>query len=102
DCSLLCCTEHIECMVELLEALGAAGWMIGGLEAKLTEIVLLSLRVSLTAVVLASALGLPLGAAVAVARFPGRQTLIVLLNAFMGLPPVVVGLLVYLMLSRAG
>ncbi len=47
-------------------------------------------------------MGLPLGAAVAVRRFPGRQSLIVLLNALMGLPPVVVGLLVYLMLSRAG
>jgi tungstate transport system permease protein len=53
-------------------------------------------------VVLATALGLPLGAAVAVGRFPGRQGAIVLLNALMGLPPVVVGLLVYLLLSRAG
>jgi tungstate transport system permease protein len=89
-------------MGELLSAAGEAGRLIGGLDPKLTEIVLLSLRVSLTAVVLASLLGLPLGAAVAVARFPGRQPLIVLLNALMGLPPVVVGLLVYLMLSRAG
>ena len=89
-------------MGELLTAAGEAGKLIGGLDPKLTEIVLLSLRVSLTAVVLASALGLPLGAAVAVMRFPGRQSLIVLLNALMGLPPVVVGLLVYLMLSRAG
>ena len=86
----------------LLDALGAAGRLIGELDPELTEIVLLSLRVSLTAVILASALGLPLGAAVAVARFPGRQSLIVLLNALMGLPPVVVGLIVYLMLSRAG
>jgi tungstate transport system permease protein len=58
--------------------------------------------VSLTAVVLASAAGLPLGAAVAVGRFPGRHAVIVLLNALMGLPPVVVGLVVYLLLSRAG
>jgi tungstate transport system permease protein len=72
------------------------------LDLRLWEIVALSLRVSLSAVVLATALGLPLGAAVAVGRFPGRHALIVLLNALMGLPPVVVGLLVYLLLSRAG
>ena len=85
-------------MAELLAALGEAGRLIGELNPQLTEIVLLSLRVSLTAVVLASLIGLPLGAALAVGRFPGRQPLIVLLNALMGLPPVVVGLLVYLML----
>ncbi|HEX6297518.1 MAG TPA: ABC transporter permease [Burkholderiales bacterium] len=72
------------------------------LDLRLWEIVALSLQVSLSAVVLATALGLPLGAAVAVGRFPGRHSLIVLLNALMGLPPVVVGLLVYLLLSRAG
>ncbi|HWI35582.1 MAG TPA: ABC transporter permease [Burkholderiales bacterium] len=71
-------------------------------EARLWQIVLLSLEVSLSAVGLAAALGLPLGAAIAVGRFPGRKTLIVLLNAMMGLPPVVVGLAVYLLLSRAG
>lgn len=76
--------------------------MIGQLDPQLVEIVLLSLRVSLTAVVLATLVGLPLGAAIAVAHFPGRKTLIVVLNALMGLPPVVVGLVVYLMLSRAG
>src|SRR5690349_22608817 len=63
---------------------------------------MLSLRVSLTAVGIAALLGFPLGAALAVGRFPGRLPLIVLLNALMGLPPVVVGLLVYLLLSRAG
>jgi tungstate transport system permease protein len=89
-------------MSELLGAVGEAGQMIGRLDPELTGIVLLSLRVSLTAVILASILGLPLGAAVAVGRFIGRRSLIVLLNALMGLPPVVVGLLVYLMLSRAG
>ena len=72
------------------------------LDLRLWEIVALSLQVSLSAVVLATGLGLPLGAAVAVGRFPGRHALIVLLNALMGLPPVVVGLLVYLLLSRAG
>jgi tungstate transport system permease protein len=76
--------------------------MIGQLDPKLVEIVLLSLRVSITAVLIATVIGLPLGAAIAVTRFPGRKTVIVVLNALMGLPPVVVGLLVYLMLSRAG
>src|SRR5262249_19737389 len=69
---------------------------------KLVDIVLLSLRVSLAAVVLASAIGLPVGALVAVTHFPGRKSLIVVLNALMGLPSVVVGLTVYLLLSRAG
>ena len=71
-------------------------------DARLWQIVALSLEVSLSAVVLATALGLPLGAAIAVGRFPGRHALIVMLNALMGLPPVVVGLAVYLLLSRAG
>ena len=84
------------------EALNAALALLVGLDAKLVEIVVLSLRVSLSAVAIAALLGLPLGAAIAVGRFPGRQTVIVVLNALMGLPPVVVGLLVYLLLSRAG
>ena len=71
-------------------------------ELRLWEIVALSLQVSLSAVALATVLGLPLGAAVAIGRFPGRHALVVLLNALMGLPPVVVGLAVYLLLSRAG
>src|SRR5687768_11340485 len=71
-------------------------------DPRLWQIVALSLEISLTAVVLATALGLPVGAVVAVGRFPGRRAAIVLLNALMGLPPVVVGLLVYLLLSRAG
>src|SRR5574339_1289916 len=89
-------------MSEILLAVTEAGRMIARLDRSLFEIVLLSMQVSLTAVLLASAIGLPLGAAIAVGRFPGRQALIVALNALMGLPPVVVGLLVYLMLSRAG
>jgi len=84
------------------DALNAALGLLIGLDSKLVEIVLLSLRVSLSAVAIAALLGLPLGAAIAVGRFPGRQTVIVVLNALMGLPPVVVGLLVYLLLSRAG
>ena len=71
-------------------------------DARLWQIVALSLGISLSAVALAAVGGLPLGAALAVGRFPGRTTLIVVLNALMGLPPVVVGLFVYLMLSRAG
>jgi tungstate transport system permease protein len=63
---------------------------------------MLSLAVSLCAVLLATVIGMPLGAALAVAHFPGRQGLVVVLNALMGLPPVVVGLIVYLLLSRAG
>ena len=84
------------------EALSAALALLIGFDSKLVEIVLLSLRVSLSAVAIAALLGLPLGAAIAVGRFPGRQTVIVVVNALMGLPPVVVGLLVYLLLSRAG
>jgi tungstate transport system permease protein len=73
-----------------------------GLDRDLVAIVGLSLRVSLCAVGLAAVVGLPLGAAVAVWRFPGRTAVSVVLNALMGLPPVVVGLTVYLLLSRAG
>ncbi|WP_253482420.1 ABC transporter permease [Natronocella acetinitrilica] len=72
------------------------------MDAVLMSIVALSLQVSLSAVIIASVVGLPLGAALALWRFPGRGALITLLNAFMGLPPVVAGLMVYLMLSRAG
>ncbi|MBM3538750.1 MAG: ABC transporter permease, partial [Alphaproteobacteria bacterium] len=75
--------------------------MIGELDAGLLGIVALSIKVSLAAVAIATLLGLPLGATVALSRFPGRRGVIVALNALMGLPPVVVGLFVYLMLSRA-
>ncbi len=68
----------------------------------LMAIVRLSLFVSLSAVGLAALLGIPIGALIALTRFPGRNTAIVLLNALMGLPPVVAGLLVYLALSRSG
>jgi len=84
------------------EALLTALALIVDLDDKLLDIVLLSLRVSLSAVAIAALLGFPLGAAIAVGRFPGRQVAIVTLNAFMGLPPVVVGLAIYLLLSRAG
>ena len=71
-------------------------------DLQLWQIVGLSLGISLSAVVLAAVFGLPLGAALAVGRFRGRQAVIVVLNALMGLPPVVVGLFIYLLLSRAG
>jgi len=82
--------------------LGGALRLIGAWDAQLIGIIALSLKVSLTAVFFATLLGMPLGAAIAVERFPGRRAVIVLLNALMGLPPVVVGLVVYLLLSRAG
>lgn len=84
------------------DSLAVASALVTHLDPKLLAIVELSLRVSLTATLLAACFGLPLGAAIAVGRFPGRQALTVLLNAMMGLPPVVVGLVVYLLLSRAG
>ncbi len=71
-------------------------------DQNLVEIVGLSLRVSLSAVALSVVIGLPLGAALALFKFPGRNGLVVFMNALMGLPPVVVGLVVYLLLSRAG
>jgi tungstate transport system permease protein len=87
---------------DLSQAAAEALRLVAGGDPKLLDIVLLSLRVSLTAVVFACVVGLPLGATVAVSRFPGRRTVVVVLNALMGLPPVVVGLAVYLLLSRAG
>ena len=89
-------------MSSISGALAEAWRLVASLDPRLGDIVGLSLRVSLTAVAIASAIGLPLGALIAVGRFPARRTTIVLLNALMGLPPVVVGLLVYLLLSRAG
>jgi tungstate transport system permease protein len=89
-------------MSSLPGALVEAWRLVASLDPRLGDIVGLSLRVSLTAVAIAGAVGLPLGALIAVSRFPARRTTIVLLNALMGLPPVVVGLLVYLLLSRAG
>ncbi len=89
-------------MSDLTEAIITAFRLVAGLDADLIEIVGLSLRVSLVAVGVAAAIGLPLGAALAVLRFPGRGAAIVVANALMGLPPVVVGLIVYLALSRSG
>src|SRR5207247_2054588 len=71
-------------------------------DSALLAIVRLSLIVSLSAVIFGGLIGVPCGAAVALTRFPGREAVIVILNALMGLPPVVVGLAVYLLLSRSG
>lgn len=71
-------------------------------DARLFAIVQLSLIVTLSATMLAAVIALPIGALVALARFPGRDAVIVVLNGLMGLPPVVVGLLVFLLLSRSG
>jgi tungstate transport system permease protein len=86
----------------LTEAAGQAVALAAAADPRLVGIVLLSLRISIAAVVLGCLVGLPLGAAIAVNVFPGRRAVIVVLNALMGLPSVVVGLAVYLLLSRAG
>jgi len=89
-------------MPTLTESIWTAFELIFSADRDLLEIVVISLRVSLSAVALGALIGVPLGAALAVLRFPGRGTLIVFVHAMMGLPPVVVGLFVYLMLSASG
>ena len=89
-------------MDEFAQAFTTAVRLVYTLDPRLMEVVGLSLQVSLAAVVIATIVGLPLGAAIALFRFPGRTGSVVLINALMGLPPVVVGLAVYLMLSRSG
>lgn len=76
--------------------------MILSADPDFLEIVFLSLRMTFTAVILACIIGMPIGAMLAVFRFPGRGLLTILVNAMMGMPPVVLGLIVYLMLSRSG
>lgn len=76
--------------------------LLVGFDSQVAEIVALSLTVSGAAVVLGTLLGLPLGAFLAIGRFPGKQALSVLVNGLMGLPSVVVGVVVYLLLSRSG
>ena len=81
----------------------ATAWsLIAGADPALVQIVRLSLGVSLAATLLAALVALPAGALLSLVRFPGREAVVVLLNACMGLPPVVVGLMVYLLLSRSG
>ncbi|MDG1084724.1 MAG: ABC transporter permease [Planktotalea sp.] len=89
-------------MNDIWAGLEAAFWLIVTLDADLVEITLRSLQVSLSALVVASLIALPFGTWLAIRRFRYRRTAIAVLNALMGLPPVVVGLIVYLLLSRSG
>ncbi len=89
-------------MNDISQALSAAGHLIVSADATLISVVTLSVKVSFAAVLIAAVIGLLAGAILAISRFHGRQAVIAVLNALMGLPPVVVGLVIYLMLSRAG
>lgn len=89
-------------MHSLVEGFHQALVLILHLDARLVGIILLSLEVSGLALIIATALGLPLGAVIGLTRFPGRGLAISVTNTFMGLPPVVVGLFIYLLLSRKG
>jgi len=89
-------------MHTILQGLVNALSLIVSLDRGLYSIIFLSLKVSVLSVLIASALGIPLGAACALGKFPGRGLLIAILNTFMGLPPVVAGLVVFLFLSRSG
>ncbi|MCB1802515.1 MAG: ABC transporter permease, partial [Gammaproteobacteria bacterium] len=89
-------------MQDFSQAFSLAFGLVFSADPDLLEIIALSLQVSLTAVVIACTIGLPLGTLIAMSRFRGRTATIILMNALMGLPPVVVGLLIYLLLSNAG
>jgi tungstate transport system permease protein len=88
--------------MDVLEAMQAAIRLMVTFDPQFLQIVGLSLRVTLTAVLAAAIIGLPLGAWLALSRFPGRTALIIVINGLMGLPPVVAGLVVFLFLSRSG
>jgi len=89
-------------VTDITQGLIAAFWLVVGFDPDLIEITLRSLMVTLSALAIACAIGLPLGAWLAIRRFRWRRGTIAVLNALMGLPPVVVGLLVYVLLSRSG
>ncbi len=89
-------------MGDIYDGLRSAFWLIATLDSDLVNITLRSLQVSLSALVIACAIAVPLGTWLAIRRFRHRRTVIALLNALMGLPPVVVGLIVYILLSRSG
>lgn len=89
-------------MDSILEGFRRAVLLIGHLDPELLKIIFLSLQVSGAALIIATALGLPAGAILGLRKFPGMGLIISILNSFMGLPPVVVGLFVYLILSRSG
>lgn len=93
---------YTRAMSEISQGFVTAFQLLGTANNELLSIVWLSLKVSGVAVIVASSLALPFGAWLALVRFPGRQSVIAILNGMMGLPPVVIGLLVYLALSRAG
>ena len=88
--------------MEILRALSDAFWLLLTGDQALYEIIFLSLQVNLSAVALAALIGFPLGALLATSRFIGRGFINMMVNTLMGLPPVVVGLLVYMMISRSG
>lgn len=88
--------------METGNAFTAALGLIAGFDPDFLAIVILSLRVTLTSVLIAALIGLPVGAMLALSQFRGRSGVIVLMNALMGLPPVVAGLAIYLLLSRSG
>lgn len=94
--------EMSDRMNDFARSIAAAFTLIGEADAELLGIVALSVGVSLTASVVALLIGAPFGALLAITRFRGRQVIIVLTNALLGLPPVVVGLALYLLLSRSG
>lgn len=89
-------------MQDFTESFSLAWSLVSTLDPDLVEIIGLSIRVSLTAVLIAGLIGFPLGALLAIGRFPGRATTGVVISALMGLPPVVVGLAVYMCFSFAG
>jgi len=89
-------------MNDFARSIAAAFRLIGDADSELLGIVALSVRVSLTASIVALLIGAPIGALLAITRFRGQQVIIVLTNALLGLPPVVVGLALYLVLSRSG
>lgn len=86
----------------LIDAFSEAMTLIGSADPDLFEIMLLSIEVSLTALLISVLLALPLGTLLAISQFPGKRIVITCLNSLMAMPPVVIGLLVYLMLSRSG
>jgi tungstate transport system permease protein len=89
-------------MHDVLRALATAVALVGTFDSELLAIVALSLRVSLSATIIAMMVGAPLAGALAITRFPGQQLIVVLANALLGLPPVAVGLAIYLLLTRSG
>ena len=89
-------------MHDFVQAFSTAIALVGSLDPEIVGIVALSLRVSLLASMIAMVIGAPLGGALAIGQFWGRQAVIIFANALLGLPPVVVGLAIYLVLSRSG